>query len=113
MDLIDSTQEYLLNYPQKISVWKHEFEVGPATKTVNEIFAELASMKWNHFKDISYNCAEVMVWRDDPTHEFLNRLVTVTFIDLTNCDEDDFASDLPIEVIDLSKPPITVIDLTE
>ena len=43
-----------------------------------------------------------MVWRDDPTHEFLNRLVTVTFIDLTNCDEDDFASDLlPIEVIDL------------
>ena len=41
------------------------------------------------------------------------RLVTVTFIDLTNCDEDDFASDLPIEIIDLSKPPITVIDLTE
>ena len=74
MDLIDSTQEYLLNYPQKISVWKHEYEVGPATKTVNEIFAELASMKWNHSNDISY---------------------------------------LPIEIIDLSKPPITVIDLSE
>ena len=108
MDLIDSTQEYLLNYPQKISVWKHD---APATKTVNEIFAELASMKWNHFKDISYNCAEVMVWRDDPTHKFLNRLVTVTFIDLTNCDEDDFASEPPIEVVDLSDP--LIIDLTE
>ena len=51
-------------------------------KTVDEIFAELASMKWK-----------------DPTHEYLNRMVTVTFIDLTNCDEDDFASEPPVEVV--------------
>ena len=71
--------------------------------TVNEIFAELASMKWNPLADISYNCAVVMVWRDDPNHEFLNKLVPVYFIDLTNCDEDDFASESPIEVIDLTE----------
>ena len=82
-------------------------------KTVDEIFAELASMKWHHFGTISYNCAEVLVFRDDPTHKYLNRMVTVTFIDLTNCDEDDFASDPQTTFIDLSKPQITVIDLTE
>ena len=80
-------------------------------KTVDEIFAELASMKWGHFELISYNCAEVLVFRDDPTHKYLNRMVTVTFIDLTNCDEDDFASEPPIEVVDLSDP--LIIDLTE
>ena len=96
MDLTESTQEFLLNNPQKI--YLHTWANGgiPRAKTIDEIFAELASMKWNHFNNISY------IWRDDPTHEFLNRLVTVTFIDLTNCDEDDFASDLPIEIIDLS-----------
>ena len=110
MDLIDSTQEFLLNYPQQISLWKGDF--GSHTmKTVDEIFAELASLKWGHFELISYNCAEVLVFRDDPTHKYLNRIVTVTFIDLTNCDEDDFASEPPIEVVDLSDP--LIIDLTE
>ena len=105
MDLIDSTQEFLLNYPQQISLWKGDF--GSHTmKTVDEIFAELASLKW--IKHIPYNCAEVMVWREDPSHVFLNRLVTVTFIDLTNCDEDDFESEpepsiTVINVIDLTK----------
>ena len=109
MDLIDSIQEYLLNCPQHISLWKGK--TGAAMKTVDEIFAELASMKWCHFGRISYNCAEVLVFRDDPTHKYLNRMVTVTFIDLTNCDEDDFASEPPIEVVDLSDP--LIIDLTE
>ena len=108
MDLIESTQEYLLNCPQHISLWKGDF--GAHTmKTVDEIFAELASMKWCHFGRISYNCAEVLVFRDDPTHKYLNRMVTVTFIDLTNCDEDDFASEPEPE----PEPPATIIDLTE
>ena len=111
MDLIESTQEFLLNCPQKI--YLHTWADGgiPRAKTVDEIFAELASMKWCHFGRISYNCAEVLVFRDDPTHKYLNRMVTVTFIDLTNCDEDDFASEPPIEVVDLSDP--IIIDLTE
>ena len=78
-------------------------------KTVDEIFAELASLKWGHFELISYNCAEVLVFRDDPTHKYLNRIVTVTFIDLTNCDEDDFASESEPE----PEPHATIIDLTE
>ena len=102
MDLIDSIQEYLLNCPQHISLWKGK--TGAAMKTVDEIFAELEGMLWwGSNEDISYNCAEVTAFPDDPFREWqLTDMMTVdlerkssivTFIDLTNCEEDDFATE--------------------
>ena len=104
MDLTESTQEFLLHNPQKI--YLHTWRDGgiPRAKTVDEIFAELEGMLWwGSNEDISYNCAEVTVFPDDPFREWqLTDMMTVdlerkssivTFIDLTNCEEDDFATE--------------------
>ena len=111
MDLIESTQEFLLNHPQKI--YLHTWADGgiPRAKTVDEIFAELEGMLWwGSNEDVSYNCAEVTVFNDDPNRRW--RLIdmmtvdlerqssVVTFIDLTHCDDEDFATDTDYEYED-------------